>query len=80
MLTIEQFTYFDNKSRYDITMDMGMYLSTCRYRKAEINFYSLYDFVVEVWKSPASDRIFKVEATIGKNYSALHHKTATCLN
>jgi hypothetical protein len=80
MITIQQFTVFDTRARYDITMSLGIYLSSLTNRKTEIMFYALYDFVVEIWKTPASQKIIKVEAAGKKLYSSIYKHNTTCLN
>jgi CRISPR/Cas system-associated endonuclease Cas1 len=80
MLTIQQFTVFDTRARYDITMSLGIYLSSVHSRKAQVLFYSVYDFVVEVWKAPVSNKIIKVEAAAKKLYSSIYKSNSTCLN
>jgi hypothetical protein len=80
MITIQQFTVFDTRARYDITMSLGIYLSSLTNRKADIMFYLLYDFVVEIWKAPPSNNIIKVEAAEKKLYSSIYKYNTTCMN
>lgn len=80
MLTIQQFTTFGTKAKYDIVIGLGTYISTCYFRKTEITSYILYNFLVEVWKKPLSGRVIKVEASDKKEKCLPGTITNVCLN
>lgn len=80
MLTPKQFGTHNAKARYDIVISAGTYIKTILAEKSAINFYCLYNFIVEVRKNPANGTLLKVEALPGYFYKKLYEPLSICLN
>lgn len=80
MLTLKQFGTHSAKARYEIVTSAGTYIKTVLAAKAAINFYCLYNFIVEVWKNPANGVLLKVEASPGLLCKKIKETLSVCLN
>jgi hypothetical protein len=63
MLTLHQFSRYSTGARYDIVTGLGTYLYSTPTKGGMLNIYQLYDFIVEVLKSPKKEMPIRINAS-----------------
>jgi hypothetical protein len=61
MISIQQFKALPLEERGALVFSEGKYLAVRSYYNFAINLYELYDFLVEVWYFPPTNKIKKIE-------------------